>query len=205
MKVRWTSIALGVGLTAWLVGVVGTMALVWRYKLTPGDPPAAPEQWPAASAIHRDATRATVVMITHPQCPCTRASITELDRLAHALGDRARIHVVLVRPDGTSEGFEDGAIKTRASTIPNTTVIVDAGGREADRFGAVVSGSTVVYAPDGRLLFRGGITAARGHEGKSPAFDRIVALVSGAAADRGEAPAFGCAVKDPGTLQARTP
>lgn len=193
---RWKTIAICAGLVVWLAGVCGAVVLLWRYKLTAGALPAAPEHWPEASTIHRDPTAAMVVMITHPQCPCTRASMTELDRLAHALGDRARIVVVLVLPDGTGPGFEDGDIKARAETIPNATVVIDAGGREAERFGAVVSGSTVVYDRDGTLLFRGGLTTARGHEGQGPAFDRITALVAGRTADRADAPTFGCSVKN---------
>jgi hypothetical protein len=206
VKARTKSVLIGAGLVAWLLGVVGTFVLVWRYKMTPGALPAAPERWPATSAIVRDPSVATVVMVAHPQCPCTRASLAELDRLAVALGDRARQWVVIVRPEGMPEGFEDGAIRERAATIPRTTVVIDPDGVEAERFGAKVSGSAVVYAPDGTLLFRGGLTSARGHEGRSAGFDRILALVRDAAAPSPhDAPTFGCELRDPTMMQARTP
>ena len=67
--------------------------------------------------------------------------------------------------------------------------------READRFGVVVSGSTLLYAADGTLLFRGGLTIARGHEGRGPAHDRILALVDGHS-NHATAPTFGCALED---------
>jgi hypothetical protein len=71
--------------------------------------------------------------------------------------------------------------------------MVDVDGREAKLFGAVVSGSTIVYAPDGELVFRGGLTIARGHEGRGPAHDRIVAAIEHRPAIA-TAPTYGCAL-----------
>jgi hypothetical protein len=193
MKERTKSILILIGLVAWLVGVATSFVLVWRYKMTPGALPVAPEQWPAATAIVRDPRLATVVMFAHPHCPCTRASLAELNKLSAALGDHAQIWVVIVRPEGTEPGFEEGEIKAQAATVARATVVIDPGGVESERFGAKVSGSTLVYAPDGGLLFRGGITSARGHEGRSAGFGQILALVKDATANTSHiAPSFGC-------------
>jgi len=74
------------------------------------------------------------------------------------------------------------------------TVDFDGGGAEAKRFGAETSGAVVLYDRAGRLVFHGGITAARGHEGDSFGQQRIAALLTGARADRTDAPVFGCAL-----------
>src|SRR5262249_57501676 len=81
-----------------------------------------------------------------------------------------------------------------AERIPGVSVALDAGGAEAKRFGAETSGAVVLYDPAGRLVFHGGITAARGHEGDSFGQQRIAAFLSGARADRADAPVFGCAL-----------
>ncbi|HLB76837.1 MAG TPA: hypothetical protein VJO72_07370, partial [Candidatus Dormibacteraeota bacterium] len=47
----------------------------------------------------------------------------------------------------------------------------------------------------GRLLFQGGITATRGHEGDSFGQERIASLLTTGAADRADAPVFGCALE----------
>jgi len=198
----WRRALLFAGLGVWLAGVAMTFFFLWRYKMTPGPLAEAPATWPVASSIARDPQLPNIVMFAHPQCPCTRASMTELARLSDELNGRAKIHVVLVRPDGVEPGFEDGAVATRAAQIPGVDVVVDDGGKEADRFGAIVSGSTVVYGRDGKLLFRGGLTIARGHEGRGPAHDRILSLLSNKPADRADAPTFGCDLADHETLTA---
>jgi len=183
-----------VALVLWFVGVVGAFGLVWKYKTTPGAKPQAPEAWPADSKIAFAPGKPNLVMFAHPQCPCTRASMAELARLAVELGPDAQIHVAIVRPPGTEDGFEEGTIAERAKAIGGAKVFVDIDGAEAARFGAVTSGSTVLYTARGALAFRGGITTARGHEGHGPAQDRIVAIVRAGAGDtsRSIAPTFGC-------------
>jgi hypothetical protein len=195
------------GLGLWVCSLLTMFALVWRYKLAPGDAPEAPEVWPSESKLARSPDRANVVMIAHPQCTCTRASMKELARLADELHGAAKIHVVLVRPEGTDAGYEDGVVADLAAAIPAVDLVVDIDGIEAKRFGAVVSGSTMVYGRDSKLLFRGGLTTARGHEGRGPAHDRIIELVAlggGRAAERVDAPTFGCALSEPQTT-ARIP
>jgi hypothetical protein len=74
------------------------------------------------------------------------------------------------------------------------TVVSDDGGQDADRFGAVVSGQTFLYNAGGRLLFAGGITLGRGHEGDNPGRAAIIEWVtSGHGARR--APVFGCTLQ----------
>jgi hypothetical protein len=53
----------------------------------------------------------------------------------------------------------------------------------------------VLYGTDGRLLFRGGITGARGHEGDSAGRDAVVALISGGVSSAAvSTPVFGCQI-----------
>ena len=75
-------------------------------------------------------------------------------------------------------------------------MVHDASGVEAARFGAGTSGAVLLYSSDGTLLFAGGITPARGHQGDSFGRQRLLALLDGAAADRRDAPVFGCALQN---------
>jgi hypothetical protein len=184
----------------WLVVVLGAFGMVWRYKTEPGATGAAPATWPAQSKLVPATDKANLVLFAHPQCPCTRASMAELAHLAVELGGRAQIHVVLVRPKETDPGFEDGTIADRAAAIAGARVMVDDGGIEAERFGAKTSGATVLYTRSGQLAFSGGLTTARGHEGRGPAEDRIVSVVNGDAKKPFEtAPTFGCELDEPRT------
>lgn len=179
---------LGVWLTAMLVGG----GCLWRTKLTP----AAivhdlPEAWPAASAIARADGVATLVMLAHPRCPCTRASIAELARLMTDAYGHVQAHVLVVRPPGAPEQWERTGLWPSAAAIPGVTVHVDIDGHEARRFGATASGHVVVYDAAGRLRFRGGITAARGHEGDNPGRSQALAAILHSLGDA-STPTFGC-------------
>jgi hypothetical protein len=202
MASRAKTIAVLVGIAAWCAAVFGTFAYVWRYKTTPGPSSDAPSAWPRASVIVPAPDRANLVFFAHPRCPCTRASVSELERLATQLGNRAQLHVVFIRPPGTEPGFEEGVLAERARAIPNARVLVDDGGHEAERFGARTSGATVLYLRTGKLAFSGGITSARGHEGTSPAHSRILAAVErdAAATVLARTPTFGCELMNPETL-----
>lgn len=176
------------------VGVGGT--LLWKYAATAGAAAIPPERWPTRSAIAREAGRATLVMLAHPRCPCTRASLAELAVLMDRIGAQARAHVLFVQPRGVAadDDWAKTALWRSAAAIPGVTVHADTGGAEAALFQAVTSGQVVAYDASGKLVFSGGITGARGHEGDNVGLMRALARISGRRADRDESKVFGCAL-----------
>ncbi len=50
-------------------------------------------------------------------------------------------------------------------SIPNSTLLPDVDGVWLKTFNVKTSGHVLLYHPNGNLLFSGGITASRGHEG----------------------------------------
>jgi hypothetical protein len=181
---------------AWLVAVSGAFAIVWKYKSTPSaEGVLAPARWPASSAVARSANRATLLLFAHPRCACTRASVAELARMMARFHDRLEARVLFWTPrDGPSD-WNATDLWSSAARIPGVTVLRDEEGREASRFAVATSGGVVLYDARGRLLFQGGITAARGHEGDSFGQERIASLLTTGAADRADAPVFGCALE----------
>jgi hypothetical protein len=109
------------------------------------------------------------------------------------------VYVLFVRPAGAPDDWEDTATWATARALPGVTVLRDDDGREAARFGASTSGQTVVYDAAGRLLYRGGLTGARGQEGDNAARRRLLTLLGSGRADRRESDVFGCALDDPPT------
>jgi hypothetical protein len=189
-------------LAVWAAAVVGGFTLLARYTATAAtqaDEP--PQDWPAASALPHTPGRATLVLFAHPHCGCTQATVTELARLLGRVGDRVDAHVAVVRPAGVGADWDDTALVARAAAIPGVTVFRDQAGVEAARFAGHTSGFTVVYDGDGRRLFAGGLTSARGHEGESFGGLRIVSLLQTGAADRADAPTFGCALADASSVR----
>lgn len=178
----------------WLAGLsVGARAL-WVYQSTPGAAAASEERWPASSRLPRNSNRATLVMLAHPQCPCTRASLGELAVLMQRLRGRVSAHVVFVRPHGVEEDWERTDTWRAASGIPGVSVWRDQDGVEAAHFAAKTSGQVLLYDRSGRLAFNGGITPIRGHLGESAGQERIVSLVTTGKADAATSRVFGCAL-----------
>jgi hypothetical protein len=102
--------------------------------------------------------------------------------------------VVFIKPDGVTDDWEQSDLWTMARALPDTTLVVDSAGVEATRFHAQTSGQVVVYDAAGHLLFSGGITGARGHEGDNPGRERVVSLLTTGHAELATAPVFGCAL-----------
>ena len=181
---------------AWALTIGAGLGLLWAYDNAPGRAAAPPPFWPGDSRIRLSDDRATLIMLAHPHCPCTRASIRELDRLMAQAQGRVIAHVLLVKPEGAYGDWEKTDLLQSAASIPGVDVVVDDGGVEARRFHALTSGQTVLYGADGRLLFSGGITGSRGHSGDNAGRSAIVSLLNTGEAERAEAFVFGCPLFD---------
>lgn len=174
----------------WLFAVSVGAWWVSAYANSPGHEAVAGPRWPETSVFAPEDGRFTLLMFVHPHCPCTRSSLAELEHvLARALG-RVSARVVVVLPPGAPADWQHGMIRRNAETIPGVQVVIDIDGVEADRFGARTSGQVLLYGSDRRLVFRGGITAGRGHQGDNPGRQAVLAWVGGSGHE--EVPVFGC-------------
>jgi hypothetical protein len=201
MSSRRRSLALAVLVLAWLTAVGVGLTVLWGYENAPGLAATPPTSWPGASRIALAADRTTLVMLVHPRCPCSRASLEELDRVMARASDRVAASIVFVTPSGAAHAWTDTDLWRQASAIRGVTVVRDEGGVEARRFQAWTSGETLLYAADGHLLFAGGITGSRGHEGDNAGQQAVLASLLAHAAVQ-SAPVFGCAL---GTSATRRP
>lgn len=177
---------------SWLSLVAVGLGFLWGYENTPGIAAESPRHWPAESRIQLAPDRATLVMLAHPHCPCTRASIGELASImAHSQG-RLSAYVLFIKPEGFTQDWNETDLWQSASNIPGVKVILDGNGKEAQLFHAATSGQTVLYNSKGSLLFSGGITGSRGHFGDNAGQASIVSLVNSAIPDQTETSVFGC-------------
>jgi hypothetical protein len=134
------------------------------------------------------------VLFGHPHCPCTQASLHELRVLLAETRNNVSVIVVFIIPDGVPAGWEQGDLWNAATTMPGLRIIRDQGGREARQFGVAGSGHVLLYAPSGKLLFSGGITASRGHEGDNLGRFTVVSLILNGHASVRRTPVFGCSL-----------
>ena len=144
-------------------------------------------------------------MLAHPQCPCTRASLGELEQIMAHLDGRIAATVLFYRPENAPAGWTASDLWDKASRIPGVTAAWDSEGAEARRFGGATSGHVVVYDARGYLLFSGGITASRGHSGDNFGRKAIVSAVGSGVILRGPAPVFGCSLLDSRSPRAEFP
>jgi hypothetical protein len=180
----------------WLVVVLGGMAYTWRYKTIPGIAASAPPRWPSSSSIVRTPGRPMLLVLAHPHCPCTRATISELARLEAVVGKKIQTVVLFLKPKGVPSDWAQTSLWNSVSNIDQVQVRTDPGGKETALFGTHTSGQMLFYDAVGNLQYSGGLTIARGHEGTSSGFLVIEALVRGEKVNLREAPVFGCSMDD---------
>ena len=184
---------------SWLVLVCAGMKFVLDYQTRAGDPARPPGRWPRDSRIAAAAGRPTLLMFVHPRCPCSRATLSELERVLARAGGGLEATVQFVVPAGENPAWADGELWRRASAIPGARVAADSGGAEARRFHSATSGQVLVYDESGRLRFAGGITAGRGHAGDNAGSDAVAALAQRGTASRMRTPVYGCELASPST------
>lgn len=185
-----------VGVFVWLALVLPGVWFMNAGSFVPGVGGTARETWPVGTTLARNENGPTLVIALHPECPCSRATLEELDKVVARSGGRLRTQVWCVQYAEIADKAEESGLWARAKRIPGIELRVDPEGREVRRFDMRVSGETRLYGPSGELLFQGGITAARGHVGDNPGQAAILNLIADQARENSvrTTPVFGCSL-----------
>jgi hypothetical protein len=170
------NLALAVFAAGWLAAAGWGLWRLADYSFAPGPQGSVPSDWPASASTARNPAGFTLVLALHPECPCSRATLEELDSII-ATSPGLQVRALFVELAGV-EPADQSELWAKAGRMAGVQRIKDPAGGEAARFGALTSGETRLYGPSGRLLFRGGITAARGHVGDNPGHQAILALLT---------------------------
>jgi hypothetical protein len=178
----------------WLSLVVAGFTMLAHYQWKPGGKGAAPAVWPERVSIAPTPGKFNLVLSLHPHCPCSAATIEELNRILAHTAQALRVHILLYSPADADKAWSHTSLVATAEQFPNTSVAVDTDGQQAARFGAKTSGDVQLYAPDGKLLFHGGITDSRGHAGDNAGAEAIVSLVNGGKPNVNQTPVYGCGI-----------
>jgi hypothetical protein len=187
-------LCLAVGATLWFAGITITFCALQRYSMSPGAAHAPDGEIDAFFATHRQPGRPLLVMAIHPLCPCTDASIDELgDLLARSHGSCDALLLQYHPLHGTPEWPVDTSPRKLGGIA--VKVVLDPDGKIAATLGAETSGHVVFMDREGAVRFHGGLTIARGHDGRSPAQDAILEVLAGGRPTLNSAPVFGCALE----------
>jgi hypothetical protein len=160
----------------WILIVSAGAARMIHYETTPG--PAAKSSPTLEVSLPLEAGRANLIMFLHPKCPCSSASLEELSRAMAQCGDRLSATVVFYCPKSMPDDWAKTRLWESASRIPHLHTIIDSDGLLAKKWGAQTSGQAFLFRPDGRIVFTGGITGSRGHEGDNAGLNAVVALTN---------------------------
>src|SRR5947207_2009112 len=102
----------------WLLAASAGAWGLLKYENTPGTADETPSQWPSESRVARQPDRPTLLMFMHPRCPCSRASLEELNRLLTHCEGTVATHVLFVQPRGAPEDWTETTLHKSAETIP---------------------------------------------------------------------------------------
>ena len=177
----------------WCAALVSGFALVHAQMSTPGDARPAPSAWPEDTSLSLDSDAPTILLFAHPRCPCTRATIRQLATTPPDVRDS----LTLVLSGPRLRTYENQPLATLANELLEAEIALDPTGAEARRFGAHTSGHIVVYSPSGQLLFSGGITPGRGHEGPTDALTAFTRALRDAEASTHPSLVYGCPIFSP--------
>ncbi|HEY9774193.1 MAG TPA: hypothetical protein V6C81_10340 [Planktothrix sp.] len=177
----------------WLAVMLFGFKLVFDYDWKASTSGSTSTLWPSTCQINRAKDRWTLVMAVHRQCPCTRASINELNKIMTKCAGRLQAALLIYRPSG-EQFVAFGDSTSDAIGMTNVERVDDANAAKADLFNATTSGECFLYNPEGLLCFHGGITGSRGHEGDNGGEDSVVALVNGEISGFQKSPYFGCSI-----------
>ncbi len=182
-------VSLGV---VWVIAIVAGMVSVMAFDTTPGKSAVTPASWPAHSPIRFRFGHIHLIMLAHPECPCTRASLRELEEIMARSRGKIDAYVLFYQPSQIPPDWGRENLAEAARAIPGVTVMADVEGAEAARFGAVTSGHTVVYDYEGNLRFSGGITKARGQYGNNDGRKSVLAVLDETMKSLAQTPVYGC-------------
>lgn len=116
------------------------------------------DQWPEDAPVALDISRPTLVLFVHPRSPETPAVLDELRRLQARMDGRLAVSVRVYHGEGSRSGQRE-KICWREAARSFSDVEIDPKGTQAALFGARPAGTAVMYAPSGRLLFRGDLVS----------------------------------------------
>jgi hypothetical protein len=128
--------------------------------------------WPEGAPLTLDPARLTLLLFVHPQCRGTEATLQTLAHVMEHCAGHANVTIMLYEDPALLAHWKGSPIKSEAESIPGATVREDHLGEAASFFDVKTSGSALIFAPDGTLLYRGGITPGLGQVGDGEVLQR---------------------------------
>ena len=186
-------------LVAWFCVIACGFAYLANYSNTPcdlGEPPQVFSKEILGRLFEGETREGSyyLVMGIHPHCPCTRATLGELNELIAKCRGKLTCSILVFHPSEEDSSWYQTDLWSTAQAMPDTGVVPDVDGRLCRELNLLTSGGVVLCDAHGNRLFYGGITASRGHQGDNLGSDAILSCIRTGRADRDHTKVFGCAL-----------
>jgi hypothetical protein len=193
MKKRAAAL-LTVGLI-WTASIGLAVRSIMAIERMPGKVGSVSSAWPTAAELQPAPQTATIVLVAHPRCPCTKATLAQLAQIVTRSPRPLKGFVLFTRPSNLPATWTRTSLWEQASEIPGITAVEDVDGRRSALFGAATSGHVFLF-DSGLLRFSGGITPGRGVAGECAGTNAILAWLRTGAACFDRTPVYGCSLVD---------
>lgn len=141
---------------------------------------------------------ARLEMFLHPHCPCSAASLRELQRILARAEATTRCNIYFYRPANQPDEWVQGAHWQTALQLPNVQTLIDPAGAVSAQRGIRASGEVQAFDATGACRFQGGVTPSRGHEGDSLGKSAVLAVLNNQPPQINSTPVFGCSLQSSG-------
>jgi hypothetical protein len=175
---------------AWASLLAGGFTVLMRYESVAASPPHVSSE---INSLFRNAEQPTLVVGLHPHCPCSKATVAELNKILGHTPGKSRLVVYAFKPKAETV---DWIASSTISTLNKlgARIEIDEDGLMAKQLGLSASGQIQLFSAQGELIYNGGITAGRGHEGDNAGEQAVIDLLLKGGSDRKSAPVFGCPI-----------
>lgn len=116
-----------------------------------------------------------------------------MERMIATFANKPMIVAYAFVPTGESESWIESETTDKLRAFGNVSILADHDAKACQQFDVATSGHLLVYN-DAKLIFSGGITPSRGHEGGCDSGLAFLHSVNGLSTRRIEWPVFGCAI-----------
>jgi hypothetical protein len=154
-----------------LVASLASASLGWMWLLEHAFRPTATRdfvaQWPCGARPVPAEADTRIIVFAHPYCPCTRATLDQLDQSLTRFPHNTFVRVVFTTAGLHGRDIAESGLVAFARRMPRVDVYLDETAEETLRFQARVSGEVLAFDRSGNCQFHGGLTSGRGHRGES--------------------------------------
>ncbi len=180
---------------SWLLLLPAAICVQLRYDSLPGIAAVPKTAWPAASKIKYSTITNTLVMVLHPRCPCSRASVQQVASMMNTTNPPKCIFLFYT-PSIFAKGWEKTDIWNQASEIPDSVLISDIDGRETKTSEHPHPDRPTFFDRQGFLRYSGGLTEGRGHQGECRNLEAAIKALNDSHKPTTFGAVYGCPVVD---------